>query len=103
VLSPKTDDDVSMGQMMEENVRIKRNKMYADKGGSAEIDWSLVNKIFEKTSREELAQKITDTLLQTNSRLNSALLTKYLNAESRENYIKSAVINLMSTPEYQMA
>lgn len=103
VLSPKTDDDVSMGQMMEENVRIKRNKIYADKGGSAEIDWSPVNKIFEKTSREELAQKITDTLLQTNSRVNSALLTKYLNAESRENYIKSAVINLMSTPEYQMS
>ncbi len=101
-IRPKTDDDVNMGQMIDDNLRIRRNKMYADKGGSADIDWLVVNKIFEKTPRENLAQKISDTLLQTSSRVNSALLAKYLNAESRENYIKSAVVNLMSTPEYQL-
>ena len=30
------------------------------------------------------------------------LLTKYLNNDSRENYIKTAIIRLMSTPEYQL-
>lgn len=98
----KNDDDVNMGQMMEETVRIKRNKIYADKGGSAAIDWNLVNVIYAKTSREELLTAITNTLLQTKSRFDSSLLDKYLNNESRENYIKSTVINVMSTPEYQM-
>ncbi|MDB5203250.1 MAG: hypothetical protein JWQ27_2659 [Ferruginibacter sp.] len=101
-LRPKTDDDVNMGMMNEEQVRIQRNKIYADRGGAADIDWSLVNKVFEKTSREQLSQKIADSLLQTKSRIQPALLTKYLNAESRENFIKSAVINMMSTPEYQL-
>lgn len=101
-ISPKTDDDVNMGQKMEEIFRINRNKMYADKGGAADIDWTLVNKVFEKTSRDQLAQKITDTLWQTSSRINSAILNSYINSENREQYIKSAVINLMSTPEYQL-
>ncbi len=101
-IRPKTDDDVNMGQMMEDQVRIKRNKAFADKGGGAEIDWALVNKIYENTGREILAQQVADTLLQSRSRINAPLLLKYLNAESRENFIKSAVINLMSTPEYQL-
>ena len=101
-IRPKTDDDVNMGQMMEEQVRIKRNKAYTDKGGGADIDWSLVNKIYENTGRENLAQQVADTLLQTGSRINMALLNKYLNEENRENFIKSAVINLMRTPEYQL-
>ena len=88
--------------MMEDQVRIKRNKAFADKGAGAEIDWALVNKIYENTGREILAQQVADTLLQSRSRINAPLLLKYLNAESRENFIKSAVINLMSTPEYQL-
>lgn len=101
-IHPKTDDDLNMGQVVEEQVRIKRNKAYTDKGGGADIDWSLVNKIYLSTTRENLAKQVADTLLQTGSRINTALLTKYLNEENRENFIKSAVINLMSTPEYQL-
>ena len=101
-IQPKTDDDVNMGQMMEEQVRIKRNKAYADKGGSASIDWTIVSKIFENTKREDLSLKITDTILQTSSRIPIAIFNKYVNEDSRENFIKSAIINLMSTPEYQL-
>ncbi|MEO6538865.1 MAG: DUF1800 domain-containing protein [Ferruginibacter sp.] len=101
-IRPKTDDDVNMGEMMEEQVRLKKNKIFADKGGAAEINWTLVNKVYENTSRDTLAVQIANTLLQSRSRVNAPLLTKYLNAESRENFIKSAVINLMSTPEYQL-
>ncbi|MBS1757689.1 MAG: DUF1800 domain-containing protein [Bacteroidetes bacterium] len=102
-ISPKVDDDVNMGMKMQEQVSIKRNMDFANKGGSADIDWSAVNKIFDNTKRENLAQQIADTLLQTNSRVGSTVLLKYLNQDSREDFIKSAVINLMSTPEYQLS
>lgn len=101
-IRPKNDDDVNMGQVMEEEVRLKKNKIYTDRGGTALIDWKMVNRIFESTSRENLSQKIQDSLLQTNSRISVSVLNKYLNADSRENFIKSAIINLMSTPEYQV-
>ena len=74
----------------------------AVKGGTAKTDWALVTKIFEQTSREKLLQKIIDTVLQTKGHVNDTLLQKYLNNENRENFTKSAIINLMSTPEYQL-
>ncbi len=101
-IRPKADDDNNMGQMIEEQVRMKQNKAFADRGGSASIDWSTVNKIFENTKREDLSQKIADTILQTQSRVPAAILNKFINTESREHFIKSAIINLMSTPEYQL-
>ena len=101
-IRPKNDDDVNMGQLMDEEVRIRKNKQYIDKGGSASIDWILVNKIFASTARDQLAQAIQDTLLQTKSRIPVSVFTKYLSIESREIFIKSAIINTMSTPEYQL-
>lgn len=98
----KNDDDVNMGQMMEQQQRINKNKMYTRKGASASIEWVPVIKIFEKTKRENLAQKIADTLLQSKSRLDTKLLDKYIASDSRENFIKTAVIQLMTTPEYQL-
>lgn len=98
----KNDDDVNMGQVMEEQVRIKKNKMYAERGDAADIEWDVVVKIFEQVPREQLAAKVPATLLQTASRVNNSVLEKYLNKESRAIFIKSAVINLMSTPEYQV-
>ncbi len=101
-IKAKDDDDVNMGQMMEQQMRINRNKLYASKGASADINWNLVTKIFEKTKRENLAQKIADTLLQSQSRVTPSLLDKYIASDSRENFIKTSVIQLMTTPEYQL-
>ena len=98
-IRPKADDDVMMGQMMEAGV--KRMKEAA-KGGTATIDWVSVNKIFEKVQREKLLENISYTVLQTKSQVSNTVLEKYLNTENRENYIKSAIVNLMSTPEYQL-
>lgn len=98
-IRPKADDDVMMGQMMEAGV--KRLKEAA-KGGTATIDWVTVNKIFEKVQREKLLENISATILQTKSQVSNKVLEKYLNAENRENYIKSVIVNLMSTPEYQL-
>ena len=101
-IKAKNDDDVNMGQVMEEQMRINKNKMYTNKGASAAIDWQPVNKIFEKTKREQLEQKIADTVLQSPGRLNVNLLNKYVSSESRESFIKTTVIQLMTTPEYQL-
>jgi uncharacterized protein (DUF1800 family) len=96
---PKSDDDVMMGQMMEAGIKRMKD---AVKGGTATIDWTMVNTIFEKVPRENLLSKISSVVLQTKSEVSTAVLDKYLNTESRENYIKSAIVNLMSTPEYQL-
>jgi hypothetical protein len=96
---PKSDDDVMMGQMIEAGVKRMKD---AVKGGTAKIDWTMVNTIFEKVPRENLLPKISSVVLQTKSEVSAAVLDKYLNTESRENYIKSAIVNLMSTPEYQL-
>lgn len=101
-ITAKNDDDVNMGMVKEEQLRINRNKAYVSKGASAVIDWTLINKVYEKTKREDLSQKIADTLLQTGSRVDPALLDNYIAKDSRENFIKSAVIQLMATPEYQL-
>ncbi|MBK9532859.1 MAG: DUF1800 domain-containing protein [Chitinophagaceae bacterium] len=97
-IMPKPDDDVQMGMREIAAKKIKDTV----KGGTAVIDWPAVNKIFEKTQREKLLEKITASVLQTKGKVSNAVLDKYLNTASRENYIKSAVINLMSTPEYQL-
>ena len=96
-IMPKGDDDVQMGMEM----AVKKMKDTV-KGGTAAIDWPTVNKIFEKVQREKLMENITATVLQTKGKVSMAVLDKYVNNESRENYIKSAVVNLMATPEYQL-
>lgn len=98
-IRPKDDDDVMMGQMME--AKMKKIKEVT-KGGVGVVDWSLVNKVYATTSRENLLSKIGDTLLQTKSKVSASVLGKHINNESRENYIKSAIVNIMSTPEYQL-
>lgn len=98
-IRPKADDDVMMGQMIDAGAKKFRE---AVKGGTATIEWQAVNKIFEKLQREKLLESISQTVLQTKSQVSNKVLEKYINTESRENYIKSTIVNLMSTPEYQL-
>jgi uncharacterized protein (DUF1800 family) len=97
-IMPKGDDDVQMGMM---EIAVKKMKDTV-KGGTAAIDWITVNKIFEKVQREKLLENIATTILQTRAQVSTAVLDKYVNTGSRENFIKSAVVNLMATPEYQL-
>ncbi|SFD25113.1 Uncharacterized conserved protein, DUF1800 family [Chitinophaga sp. CF118] len=76
-------------------------KQYAKKI-SAEINWQPYLKEYDKVKRENLADSITDTLLLTNMRVNKQLLDRYADSSSRESYIKTVTIAIMSTPEYQM-
>lgn len=97
-IRPKTDDDVQMGQMMDAIKKMKE----AVKGGTAAIEWTAVYSIFEKVPREKLLEKIEAAVLQTKTKVSDSVLDKYINAESRENFIRSAIVNLMATPEYQL-
>lgn len=95
---PKSDDDVMMGMMQAGAKQLKE----AARGATAKIDWTLVNKVFEKVPREQLLPVITATVLQIRQQPAMSTISRYLNNENRENYVKSAIVNLMSTPEYQL-
>ena len=101
-IRPKSDDDINMGMSEDKRVKLGKRAAFSTNGASATIDWSMVNKIFEKTERPQLAQAITDSLLQTPGRIDHNIISGYYNNESRESLVKSVVINLMSTPEYQL-
>ena len=101
-IRPKTDDDVNMGMTEEKRIKLGKKAAYSAFGASATIEWDTINKIFQKTARPKLSEAIIDSLLQTKGRIDDALIANYLNNESRESFIKSVVINVMSTPEYQL-
>ena len=102
LLTPKIDDDVAMGSKMEETVRINRNKAYVNRGGAADIEWNLIFTAFVKVKRPSLINAISNSLVQSPKSVNPDIITRYSDGSSREAFIKSAVINIMSTPEYQM-
>jgi uncharacterized protein (DUF1800 family) len=101
-IAPKGDDDTDMGMMQEKRMKLGKNALLIKRQSSAQINWVMVNKVFENIARPVLAQTIIDTLLQTKNSLNQNVLAKFYNNESRENFIKSVVVNVMSTPEYQL-
>jgi uncharacterized protein (DUF1800 family) len=101
-IKPKSDDDTNMGMTEEKKMRIGKKAVFNKTGASSVIDWKVVEGIFTKVERPKLANNIIDSLLQTKGRIADNVLANYYNNESRENFIKSVVVNVMSTPEYQL-
>jgi uncharacterized protein (DUF1800 family) len=101
VIMPKeiTPEMTQYKATMQVNEALK--KQYAKKISTV-INWQPYLKEYEKISRENLADTIADTLLPANKNVSKQLLDKYANSASRESYIKSVTIAVMSTPEYQM-
>jgi uncharacterized protein (DUF1800 family) len=108
-LSPKSDDDQMMGMKDGEGLakgggnktskaanRVMRQKIQAT------INWAPYVKRFEKTPKEKLVSELSKTLLQVPSGLSEQLLMQHVDTSSREAFIKSATIQLMATPEYQL-
>jgi uncharacterized protein (DUF1800 family) len=103
-LKPKDDDDQMMG-MKDMDKKDMGKKGMGKKGGqviSAAVDWETYLKKFEKVPREKLLPAISGILLQGAAPVNEGILNKYIDASNRESYIKTATIQLMSTPEYQL-
>jgi uncharacterized protein (DUF1800 family) len=109
-VTPKDDDDQMMG------MKDKDEPASAVKGGkkmkgygmgqrqqiNANVDWSLYVRNFESIPREKLSEALSKVLLQTRSSVSGDLISQYADASGRENFIKTATIQFMSTPEYQL-
>ena len=55
---------------------------------------------YKKT--EKLASAVSSFLLQTKSSVSEELITRFSDQTGRENFIKTATLQIMSTPEYQL-
>ena len=102
-IKPKDDDDQMMGRKDFENTtQVKNGGMRSGRTIQAQIDWGPYFAYFESVPREKLQETITISLLQTKTGVNPELVKKYLDSSGRENFIKSATFQIMSTPEYQL-
>ena len=95
LITPKDDDDVMMGREGVDK-RPKASQL------NVTVDWDSVIKVFDKATREDLSQKVSSVVLQTRNSINPNVLKRYVDNTSREGFIKSTMIELMSTPEYQL-
>ena len=95
VVKPKDDDDTMMGM---EGV----DKKAKAKQVNVTVNWDAVIKVFDNTPRENLMHAISNVVLQTKSKISPNILDKYVDSQARDNYIKTTMVELMSTPEYQL-
>jgi len=95
LISPKDDDDIMMGK---EGV----DKMSKPNQLNVTVAWDAVVKVFDKTSKENLFETVNNVVLQTKNSINQNVLKRYVDNTSREGFIKSTMVELMSTPEYQL-
>jgi len=76
-------------------------KLYARRV-NATINWEAYVQDYKDIPREQLADEIAGALLVKNTGASKPLLDKYADSSTRENYIKTVTIDVMSTPEYQL-
>jgi len=104
-IKPKDDDDQMMGRI-DKNEDPKAGVMKTmgrlNKPIQVNIDWKLYTKNYESVPRESLLDNITATLLQAKSRVSPELIKQFSDQTGRENFIKTATLQIMSTPEYQL-
>ncbi|HEY4875905.1 MAG TPA: DUF1800 domain-containing protein [Puia sp.] len=104
-LQPKDDDDQMMGmkEMNDGPMRIKGfGKINGGQMIKAQISWDKYLKKFDSVQKENLANEIATTILQVQNSVDENTLKKFTDNSSKEGFIKSATIQLMSTPEYQL-
>lgn len=102
---PKADDDQQMGRMdINEDPKAGVNKAMGrlNKPIQVNIDWRLYIKNYESVPREELLAKITGVLLQSKSRVSPELIKQFSDQTGRDNFVRTATLQVMSTPEYQL-
>jgi uncharacterized protein (DUF1800 family) len=103
-VKPKADDDQMMGNNDDEVKQKSGGKQMGRVGRpiNAEVDWREYFSYYEKTPREELMNDIAGVLLQTKKAVSAEVINQYIDSVNRENFIKTATIQIMSTPEYQL-
>ncbi|NOT51676.1 MAG: DUF1800 domain-containing protein [Chitinophagaceae bacterium] len=105
-VKPKDDDDQMMGRKNDPDEDPKAKAANSVKRLNrpviVNIDWSLYTKHYESTPREGLLAMISSNLLQAKSQVKPELINQYADNSGRENFIKTATLQVMSTPEYQL-
>ena len=59
-------------------------------------------KNYEAVPREKLADEVSNNLLQVKPGISMDLIKQYSDQTGRENFIRTATLQIMSTPEYQL-
>jgi uncharacterized protein (DUF1800 family) len=98
-IRPKTDDDMTGGR---EEMMARKGYGRAGKPINATIDWAAYLKAYERTPREALVKSLQASLLQVAPGYPPDLINGYADSSSRESFIKTATLQIMSTPEYQL-
>ncbi|WP_246496264.1 DUF1800 domain-containing protein [Chitinophaga varians] len=98
-LTPEMGDGGNYKMTLQINDFLKRQ--FAKKV-NARINWDPYVQGYSDVPRENLADTIAGVLLQQSGNVKKTLLEKYADTSSREGYIKTVTIDVMSTPEYQL-
>jgi hypothetical protein len=69
---------------------------------NAEIDWSKYVEYYNSVPRGDLVNDMAGNLLQTKKAVSAEVINEYSDAGDKESFIKTATIQIMSTPEYQL-
>jgi uncharacterized protein (DUF1800 family) len=101
-LLPKDNDDQMMGMKDMLIVKNKNNRNVNLRVMPASINWKGYFEVFEKTKRERLAKHIAEIMLVPVMNNQEILNGSLADSGSREDFIKSTAIQLMSIPEYQL-
>lgn len=103
-MAPKMDDDQMMGRQDNETVMAKAKKINGKIGKpiNAIIEWSSYTKNFEAVPKESLLNAIAESVLQTKLSVPADVIKNSADSSGRESFIKTATVQLMSIPEYQM-
>jgi uncharacterized protein (DUF1800 family) len=104
-VKPKTDDDQMMGRTDDGKANVfKGNKAMGKIGKpmNAEISWDDYLRNFKSISREQILSALNSSLLQIKPAYSNEVIEHYADTQNREAYLKTATIQIMSTPEYQM-
>ena len=105
-IKPKDDDDQMMGNPSTPLKANANRKSLANiprrQQINANVDWNMYVKNFDKTDKEKLADTISKILLQTKNGVGADVIAQYADMSNKESFIKTATIQIMSTPEYQL-
>jgi uncharacterized protein (DUF1800 family) len=102
-IRPKSDDDQMMGRMdAGTKMNTKKAMGRAGKQIVAAIDWNVYTKHFAATPRESLVEEINRVLLQVKPSFPKSLIQQHADSSTREAFVRSATLQVMCTPEYQL-
>jgi hypothetical protein len=68
----------------------------------ADINWESFTEIFSLMPKERVIKAMALTLLQTEMKLPENIIFQYAEGENKNAKIRSAALQIMSIPEYQM-